>query len=323
MGFFVVPFIKRIRIMSRDQEYLRSLAHELIALPAETGWLEFKHNNAEPQEIGEYISALSNSAALDGKSHAYLIWGVDDGSYTFVGTDFSPHKKKIGNEELENWLLRQLSPKISFHFYSVTLDELAIVILEIDRAFRHPVQFSGSAYIRIGSYKKRLKDFPEKERQLWRVLDDTPFEMLAASEKVSSDEVLKLLDFAAYFDLLNKPLPNGRDGILDALASDRLIEAMGGGYWRIFNLGAILFAKKLSDFGNLQRKAVRVIVYQGTGRVTTLREQEGARGYAAGFEGLIGFINNLLPINEVIGQALRKSVSVYPELAIRELVCTK
>ncbi len=63
-----------------------------------------------------------------------------------------------------------------------------------------------------------------------------------------------------------------------------------------------------------------MIVYQGTGRVTTLREQEGARGYAAGFEGLIGFINNLLPMNEVIGQALRKSVSVYPELAIRELV---
>lgn len=52
----------------------------------------------------------------------------------------------------------------------------------------------------------------------------------------------------------------------------------------------------------------------------TLREQEGLRGYAAGFEGLIGFVNNLLPVNEVIGQALRKSVPMYPELAIRELV---
>lgn len=306
--------------MSRDEQYLRSLVHELIALPVETGWLELKHNNAEPQEIGEYISALANSAGLNGKAHAYLIWGIDDVSHALIGTNFAPHAKKVGNEELESWLLRQLSPKISFHFYSVKIEEMSVVILEIDRAFRHPVQFSGSAFIRIGSYKKRLKDFSEKERELWRVLDATPFEMLAASEKLSADEVVKLLDYAAYFDLLDKPLPNGRDAILDALASDHLIEPMGGGYWRIFNLGAILFAKKLSDFGRLQRKAVRVVVYQGTGRIETLREQEGARGYAAGFEGLIGFINNLLPMNEVIGQALRKSVSVYPELAIRELV---
>ncbi|OIQ66545.1 hypothetical protein GALL_518830 [mine drainage metagenome] len=35
---------------------------------------------------------------------------------------------------------------------------------------------------------------------------------------------------------------------------------------------------------------------------------------------MIGFINGLLPVNEVIGQALRKAVPVYPELAIRELI---
>jgi predicted HTH transcriptional regulator len=51
-----------------------------------------------------------------------------------------------------------------------------------------------------------------------------------------------------------------------------------------------------------------------------VREQEGSRGYAAGFEGLIGYINGLLPSNEVIGQALRETVPVYPLLAIRELV---
>ena len=44
----------------RDEQYWASLAHELRALPRETGWLEFKHNNAEPQEIGEYISALGH-----------------------------------------------------------------------------------------------------------------------------------------------------------------------------------------------------------------------------------------------------------------------
>ena len=39
-----------------------------------------------------------------------------------------------------------------------------------------------------------------------------------------------------------------------------------------------------------------------------------------GFEGLIDYINNLLPNNEILGKALRKVVPMYPELAIRELI---
>lgn len=304
----------------RDDQYWISLVHELRAIPRETGWLEFKHNNAEPQEIGEYISALANTAALEGKAHAYVLWGIDDTSHEAVGTTFDPARKRIGNEELESWLLRQLAPKIGFRFVHVALDGVPLVLMEIDCAYRHPVQFGGAEFIRIGSYKKRLKDFQEKERELWRVLDATPFERLAAAEKLRSDEVLSLLDYPSYFDLIDRPLPDGRNAILDALAADRLIEAAGGGHWNVMNVGAILLAKHLSDFGSLQRKAVRVVVYKGKGRVQTLREQTGAKGYASGFEGLIGFIHGLLPVNEVIGQALRKAVPVYPELAIRELV---
>ena len=291
----------------RDEQYWVSLANELRAQPKETGWLEFKHNNAEPQEIGEYLSALANTAALDGKAHAYLLWGVDDTSHAVLGTTFDPTTKRVGNEELESWLLRQLAPKIGFRFIRLTLDGLPLVLLEMDAAYRHPVQFGGAEFIRIGSYKKRLKDFQEKERQLWRVLDATPFERLPAAEKLSADEVLKHLDYPSYFDLLDRPLPDGRAPILAALAADRLIEPVGGGYWNISNLGAILLAKQLADFGRLQRKAVRVVVYKGKGRVQTLREQVGAKGYAAGFEGLIGFVNGLLPVNEVVGQALRKA----------------
>ncbi len=63
-----------------------------------------------------------------------------------------------------------------------------------------------------------------------------------------------------------------------------------------------------------------MIQYAGTGRIETLKEQVSAKGYANGFEGLIGFINGLLPSNEVIEQALRKTVPMFPELAVRELV---
>lgn len=58
--------------VDRTTEYLRGLLRELCALPKETEWVEFKENNDDPQEIGEYISALSNSSALCGKAAAYL-----------------------------------------------------------------------------------------------------------------------------------------------------------------------------------------------------------------------------------------------------------
>jgi hypothetical protein len=96
----------------RSTAYLDGLLHELRALPHETEWLEFKESYGDPQEIGEYISALANSAALVGKAAAYLVWGVRDSDHAIVGTSFDPTVAKKGNEALESWLLRLLEPKI-------------------------------------------------------------------------------------------------------------------------------------------------------------------------------------------------------------------
>jgi predicted HTH transcriptional regulator len=304
----------------RPAAYLTSLVHELCALPRETEWVEFKVNDAEPQAIGEYVSALANSAALVGKAFAYLVWGIRDDDHAVVGTVFDPPAARVGNEELESWLLRLLEPKIDFRFFMVEIDGHRVVLLEIARAARHPVRFSGQEFIRVGTYKKKLKDFPEKERALWRIFDRAPFEDGVATERAMDEDVLGLLDYPAYFDLLERPLPANRQGILDALADDRLIRRSDAGGWDVTNLGAILFAKRLDAFHVLRRKAVRVIQYRGNSRTETLKEQEGGKGYGCGFEGLVGYINGLLPANEVIGQALRKSVPMFPELAVRELV---
>jgi ATP-dependent DNA helicase RecG len=304
----------------RPVDYLVSLVRELCALPRETEWVELKVNEAEPQAIGEYISALANAAALSGKAFAYLVWGVRDDDHAVVGTSFDAHAARVGNEELESWLLRLLEPKIDFRFFSVSVDGRPVVLLEIARAARHPVRFSGQEFIRVGTYKKKLKDFPEKERALWRIFDRAPFEDGVVSGRVTGQDVLRLLDYPAYFDLLEQPLPENRDGILAALAEDRLIRRSDAGGWDIANLGAILLAKRLDAFHALRRKAVRVIQYRGRDRTETLKEQEGAKGYASGFEGLIGYIHSLLPANEVIEQALRRTVPMFPELAVRELV---
>ncbi|WP_391207701.1 ATP-binding protein [Psychrobacillus sp. L4] len=115
-------------------------------------------------------------------------------------------------------------------------------------------------------------------------------------------------------------MPENRKLILERLVEDRIIIKNSASGYDITNLGAILLSKELSKFPSLKRKSVRVIIYRGKDRIETIREQEGGKGYASGFEGLIGFINNLLPRNEVIGKALRKEVPMYPELSVRELV---
>lgn len=306
--------------VDRPVEYIVGLIHELLNLPKEKEWVEFKHNNDNPDEIGEYISALSNSATLLGKVNAYMVWGIDSQSHAVLGTTFRPATCKVGNEELENWLLHLLAPKINFRFHEVSIEDKPVVLLEIGAAYRHPVQFKTIEFIRVGSYKKKLKDHPERESELWRIFDKTPFEREIAAENMASDDVLRLLDYPAYFDLLKLPLPASRDGILGGLQADELIVQGKGGKWNISNLGAMLFAKKLTDFRTLKRKAIRVILYKGENKVETVREQEGGKGYASGFEGLISYIVGLLPENEVIGQALRRKVPMFPDLAIRELV---
>lgn len=304
----------------RPADYLVSLLREFCELPRETEWVEFKMKGAEPQAIGEHISALANSAALMGKAFAYLVWGVRDENHALIGTTFDPRAARVGNEELESWLLRLLEPTIDFRFFTVVVDGTRVILLGIARAASRPVRFSGQEFIRVGTYKKKLKDFPEKERALWRIFDQVPFEDGVATERATANDVLRLSDYPAYFDLLERPLPANRDAILAALADDRLIRPCDAGGWNITNLGAILFAKRVDAFHALRRKAVRVIQYRGMGRTETLREQEGAKGYACGFEGLISYINGLLPANEVIEQALRKTVPMFPELAVRELV---
>lgn len=304
----------------RTKNNLISLIQQLTKLPKETEWVEFKENNSKPDEIGEYISSISNSATLCDKTYGYVVWGIRDSDHAIVGTKFCPKALKVGNEELGNWLVRLLEPKIIFQFYEVSIEDKKVVLLEIPRATSHPVRFKKEDYIREGSYQKRLTDFPQKEKELWKIFDQTPFENGIALENLNDADVVQLIDYPAYFDLMKIPLPEDRKGIIDKLEGEDFIIRSEAGDWNITNLGAILFAKNLPDFRILKRKAIRVIQYEGNNRTKTIKEQEGTKGYANGFKGLISYINDQLPSNEIIGKSIRKTVPVYPGLAVRELV---
>lgn len=307
--------------MPFQKNMINSIVEEARKYLYEQPWIEFKHNNCDPQEIGEYVSTLSNTAALFNQEHAFLIWGIDDKTHEITGTTFIPQEAKVGNQGLELWISTQLDPQIQFYFHTTEIEGYPIVLLEISRAHSAPVKFRGVDYIRIDSYKKKLKDFPDTERELWAIFSKKPFEAMIAMENVSGDFVLRELNYSSYFELLSQDLPSDKAKILEALTNDKMIITAETGNYNITNLGAILFAKRLSDFQALARKAVRVIKYEGNGRIgAASKEQVVSKGYACGFEGLIAYITNLLPNNEVIGKALRKVVPMYPDIAVRELV---
>ena len=298
----------------KDKEII-SIISDIQASPKECEWIEIKCNNKEPHLIGEYISALANGAAYMGQSRGYLAYGIDDSTHAIVGTEFHPENDKIGNEELENWLAIHLTPRIDFSINEIIIEGKHIVLFIIDSAGNTPVKFDGTAYIRVGSYKKKLSDHPERERKIWQNTKSGYFENKTALGGVSADEVLSLIDYPSFFRLMEIPLPENKSAILEKLAEEKIIIKRQSCY-DITNLGGILFATNLNNFDNLSRKAVRVVFYKGASRIDAIREQVGAKG----FEGLVEYISANLPSNEEIGKALRKDTPMYPPIAIREFV---
>ena len=307
-------------IPERDAAYLTDLVRSLCRLPRETEWVEFKVNQAtDPQKIGEYLSALSNGAALNGKDAAYVLWGVENDRHAVVGTQFKPAAAKKGDQFLERWLRQGLNPRVDIRFHDVVIDGMRVAVLEIEPASRQPVAFYGKECIRIGDVTTNLREHPEKERALWRLFDRVSFESEIAFEKASNDDVLSSLNCPAYFERLGRPFPDGRAGILDGLQSNRLIFPCDAGGWNITNLAAVLLARNLDDFPRIGRKALRVVQHRGDGRTETQREQEFTEGYAVIFDAAVDYIMTVTPANEIIEQAFRREIPMFPRIAVREL----
>ena len=300
---------------------LESIVHEARGNSAELPWIEFKMNNTNPQEIGEYVSALSNKAALYNKSYGLLIWGINNDTHEVEGTTFVPGKAKKGNQSLELWISTLLDPQVQFFFHSTVIDCQSIVVLEITAAYSTPVRFQGVEYIRIGPNKKKLKDFPDTERQLWATFSRKVFEELVAVEGISVDAVMRLIDYRSLFEMLSEELPSNESGVIEKLINEKMVTRNDTGNYNITNLGALLYAHRLTDFPTLERKMIRVISYNGDGRISYgSREIVLNKGYANGFEDLISYIYGMIPDNEIFERALRKDIPVYPEKAIRELM---
>lgn len=177
------------------KEQLHILLEELVALPAETNWVEFKLNagSITNEQIGEYISAMSNGATIANKPFGYLVWGVEDLTQIIRGTNFTFSEAKQGNQDLELWLRNLLHPKLNWEIFEFDYHGKNIVLLRIPSAKGEPVHFKKKPYIRIGSNKTDMRNFPEYVRIIYNSLEDWSAKIIdTASISYLDDDALKI-----------------------------------------------------------------------------------------------------------------------------------
>jgi len=161
---------------------LINLLEELTAFPSETEWIEFKMGKGSitDEQIGEYISAMSNGATVANKPFGYLVWGVENNTHAIKGTNFTFTRAKHGaNQELELFLRLNLSPKIHFEIFEFDYQNRQIVMLRIPAAKGEPVHFQKKPYIRIGSNKTDLRNYPDMMRMIYNSQEDWSAKIIA------------------------------------------------------------------------------------------------------------------------------------------------
>lgn len=276
-------------------------------LPSETQRLEFKEAKTQydTRKLHKYCVALANEGG------GYLLLGIAD----------KPPRVVVGTQAFPDLisLAEKLFQAVGFRIDVEEVHHPDGRVL----VFHIPSRPRGTAYHLEGSYLMRSGEelVPMSEDQLRRIFSEGEPDWLEEHSRTGLDagEVVALLDTQALFELFKLPYPTDRSGVMDRLVQERLIDVENNGY-AIRRLSALLMAKRLEDFPDLTRKAPRVVVYSGTSKLETRLDHTAVKGYAVGFQDLIGFVMNQLPQNEVVENALRREVKLVPEIVIRELV---
>lgn len=294
-------------------EYLEKSLGKVSVELNELDWKEtISPNNSK---LCQHISAFSNMPG-----GGFIVFGVKNNTREVIG---------ISTEEANNIVDKFASlcrdgvePLVSIDYSIEEYQNKEILIIYIKENAIKPVFLHGKtledSYIRSGG-TTRIASRQEVGAMMLNSKSPT-WEELHASKLLTEIEVISLLDFSKILELLEKPTPSDLKEIMKWLEDEKmLVNADDKGYY-ITNFGAITAAKDLKNFDGLIRKSIRLIKYEGKNKVGASKEFPGSKGYAIGFEALVEFIKGLLDDSEIIKNALRVDTSVYPDIALRELL---
>lgn len=291
------------------------LEQSLVPVPHETNEIDWKVRLSDNKErLVEHLIAFANHP-----NGGCLAFGVENSGV---------HVEPVSQDDvaiiintLANLGRDAVEPPLVIDHAVVNYRDIPILLVFIPEQRNKPVHRRGKsieeAWIRSGGTTRKAS----RQDVGALMLNSTAprWEELRASGLMSIEDAIASLDVAAIANLLQRPLPQDSDELAQWLVAEGILTPDGRGYY-ITNFGVVAAALKLEQFPTLERKRIRVIRYRGTNKVNTIDELVGQRGYASGFEGLIRYLKRILPHSEVIQQSLRQEVSVYPEIALRELI---
>ena len=292
------------------------LEHSLAPIPQELNELDWKETlSPNNEKLTRHLSAFANQPG-----GGFIVFGVEDNTAKLNGIDQKDASVII--EKLSNLCRDSVSPLIKIDHAIELYKNVPLLFVHIGESPSKPVHLKSGTiedtYIRSGGSTRKAS---RQEIGGLMLNSKTPqFEELHCSAVKSAHEVMNLLDYRSIFTLLNKPVPQSNEEILQWMKDERMIEEVDGAGFYITNFGAVAAAHNLHDFTTLSRKSIRLIRYEGVNKLRTEKEYPGSKGYAIGFGGLIGFIKALLPGSEIIKDALRHETTVYPEIALREII---
>ena len=282
---------------------LKEKIMELISSESEQEWYEFKENWFRPDELGEYVSAISNAAAFHYQEEGYFIWGINDATHEIVGTTFSQYCNH-NSEPYQNYLARNLSPSINFRFEDIEIGGKKVVVLIIPAASELPTSYKEKRYIRIGSSKTSLRNYPKREIHLFRILDGR----VNTIETMTSE--YQNLTFNKLFGYY------GSRGIVlrsETFEKNLKLKTKDGNY--------NVLAQLLSDNSHIP---MRVSIFEGTtkaSRLLSVREfGNNCLLYTLDSLLLYGDTLNLIQTDETERNVERKEVSLFDGEAYREAV---
>jgi ATP-dependent DNA helicase RecG len=284
-------------------------------VPHEINELDWKVELSDNKErLAEHLIAFANHP-----NGGCLVFGIADPGAELIGIDQAQVQEII--TRLTNLGRDAVEPPLVLDHAIVEFDGTPVLFVHINEQANKPAHRRGKsiedAWIRSGGSTRKAS---RSEIGSLMLHSQAPrWEELRASTLLPAREAIARLDLASIAKLLQRPLPDDETELMRWLTDENMVIPDGNGYY-ITNFGGIAAARELEDFDTLTRKRIRVIRYRGTNKVDTIDELVGHKGYAVGFEGLIGYLKRMLPHSEVIQQSLREQVSVYPEIALRELI---
>lgn len=303
--------------MNRERPWvdnaIKLLEQSLETVALEQNQLDWKVNlSPDKERLIQHLSAFSN--CLGG---GVLVFGVAD---TAEIQNLSTQKANEIINNLASLGRDGLEPPVVIDHAVREFHDKQILFVKIHESLVKPVHRRGKSidhcWIRSGGSTRKASQ--QEIRAMILNSSNSCWEELRASSTMEIPEVCNLLDLRTIARLLERPLPQETEQTAKWLLDEKIIVEESSGY-SISNFGAISAAVNLENFPKLERKRIRLVQYKGRNKVEAVNEIIGAHGYAVGFEKLIAYIKSVVPHSEVIEQALRTEVSIYPDIALREL----